>query len=68
VGQKDEEELRVHVHVHIKIRQDVMESVARANVLADVNVLHVHVIVDALNLAAQRDASHVVADVDVECN
>ena len=66
MGQKDDEELRVHVH--IKIRQDVMESVARANVLADVNVLHVHVIVDALNLAAQRDASHVVADVNVECN
>jgi hypothetical protein len=64
VGQEDAEEICVHV----KIRQNVMESVARANVLVDVNVLHVHVIVGALNLAAQRDASHVVADVDVECN
>ena len=43
-----------------------MESVAHANVLADANALHAHATADALNLAAQKDADHVVAYADVK--
>lgn len=60
--QEDGEELRVRV----KIRPDVMESVAHADVLVDANALHAHATADVLNLAAQKDADHVVAYADVK--
>jgi hypothetical protein len=44
-----------------------MESAARADVPADANVQHAHAIVDALNLAAQKDADLEVAYAGVEC-
>ena len=64
--QEDDEELRVHIHV--KIRPDVTESAAHANVLVGARVLHALAIVGDLNLAALRDASLVVMDADVECS
>ena len=45
-----------------------MESAARADVPVDANVQHAHAIVDALNLAAQKDADLEVAYADVECS
>ena len=64
--QDDDDEIRVQVHV--KIRPDVMESAARADVPADANVQHALAIVDALNLVAQRDAGLEVAYAGVECS
>lgn len=43
-----------------------MESAAHADVQADANALHAHATADALNLAAQRDASLEDVDADVK--
>ena len=55
--QHDAEEIRVCV----KIRPDVTESAAHADVLADANVQHAHATADVLNPAAPRDAGLEVA-------
>jgi hypothetical protein len=43
-----------------------MESAAHADVLVDANVQHALATADVLNLAAQKDADHVVAYADVK--
>lgn len=61
---EDDEEIRVHVRV--KIRPNVTESAAHANVLVDAVVLHALATADVLNLAAQRDVGLKDADADVK--
>jgi hypothetical protein len=59
---EDDDEIRVRV----KIKPDVMESVARADVRVDANVLHAPAIADVLNPAAPRNANLVVTDAGVK--
>ena len=61
--QEDDEELRVHVRV--KIKPDVTESAAHADVLVDAHVQPALATADVLNPAAPRNADLVVADAGV---